>query len=157
MISLVTLVLAVLVLVISGLVVFWLGPSLAVTVTPFTFVGFVRLWLNQVAINRQPFRAYLRGGSHRNEGLQAIRLFSVGLAWALIFGSFAAVYAWSAIWLGHSAAYKSAFSYFSVGRFSFMPAITALLGFLFGAALFFRSEYSAIKKLTSENDDSLAL
>ena len=132
---------------IVSLVVFWRGRALVLRGSvPDTATGFVRLWLKRVLLDRQPFTAYLPGGSRSNEGLQSVRLFGVGLSWALIFASLTGVYSWVAIWRNHHPGYKAVFSYIAIGRFSLFPATVALLGFLFGASLFFQSEHLESKK-----------
>jgi hypothetical protein len=134
-------------LAILSLVVFWQGRPLALhNPLPKSMTGFVRLWLKRVVFHRHPLFNYLPGKPHSNEGLQSIRLWGVSLSWGLIFGSFAAVYAWIAIWRGHSPLYRAAFAYTSVGQFSFLPTTTAVFGFLFGGLLFFVSEYLDVMK-----------
>ena len=132
---------------VAGLFVFILGHPLAENTTPeLSFSAFKRLWLKRVVLNRHPFRAYLRGGTHQEEGLQAIRLFGVALTWSLIFGSIVCVYAWSALANDHSQAFRAAFFHFGIGRFPLLQILIAFLGFVFGAALFFRSDYLEIKR-----------
>jgi hypothetical protein len=131
---------------IAGLILFLRGRSLAWNKRPSSLGSFICDWLQRVAFDRQPFSAYLWGNAHAVEGLQALRLFGVALAWALNFGSAAAVYAWVAIFKSQSPVFLSIFSMVSIGRFSLVPSLIAVSGFLVGAWLFFLSEYAEIRK-----------
>jgi nitrate/nitrite transporter NarK len=140
--SLLLSVIILLILLTAGLLVFWRGPSLVLRTTPKTFRDFVVVWFRMVALNRQPLTAYLPSGTHWNEGLQALRLFGLALPWAITFGSFAAVYAWLAIY-GPLKNHQIIFSTVAIGRFTGTPAISALVGFFSGAFLFFITEFRA--------------
>ena len=125
-----------------GLLAFWRGESLILSTRPVSFATFLSIWLKRVALQRRPFGNYLPGASHWNEGLQAIRLFGVVLAWAMIFGSVTAVHAWFATRdISSSTTYQYVYSALRIGRFNYLPSIIAFGGCLFGAFLFFVSEY----------------
>jgi hypothetical protein len=133
-------------LAVVGLIVFRRSKSLDWD-NPVTALGsFIRGWLHHVAFDRQPFTAYFWGNSHATEGLQAVRLFGVALAWALIFGSAAAVYAWATLFHYGNRVFLGIFSAVSIGRFSLVPFFIAVLGFVFGAWLFFWSEYAQMRR-----------
>lgn len=133
-------------LVIIGLLIFSRGTSLGLDRPADTLGSFIRGWLHRVAFDRQPFTAYWSGNSHATEGLQAIRLFGVALAWALIFGSAAAVCAWVILFKYESRAFSAIFLSLSIGRFSLFPSLFAVLGFVFGGWLFFLSDYKTLQK-----------
>ena len=133
------------ILAIGFLIVLWRGNALAWNEPPATLRAFVRGWLERVVFDRQPLTAYFSGQTHASEGIQAIRLFGCSLSWALIFGSAAAVYAWAAAFSFGGPKFLRFFSLVSIGRFSLLPAIFAVFGGLFGALLFFLSDFALLK------------
>jgi hypothetical protein len=133
------------ILVIGGVIAFWSGRSFVWDHDPAGFRPFVGAWLRRVALTRQSLKSYFPKNTHSIEGLQAVRLFGLALSWALIFGSAAACYAWLAIFAFESPRFLKVFSFLALGRFSLFPSLTAIPGFVFGAWLFFWSEFARIK------------
>ena len=136
----------------SALLAFWLGRSLILDVERLTLSRFVSTWVKYVASTRYPFRDYLVGGAHSNEGLQAFRLFGLVISWVLIFGSFTAVHAWFATRdTSHATTYQLIYAFLRVDRYNYLTSILALVGGLFGAALFFITEYKYISRRVPQN------
>jgi hypothetical protein len=130
-----------------ALFAFWRGQSLALSSRPADLAAFLSIWLQNVAFQRRPFGTYLPTAPHWNEGLQAVRLFGVALAWAIIFGSFAAVHAWFATReLTTVTAYQRIYSALRVGHFNYLPFMMAAIGSIFGAFVFFWSDYAEMTR-----------
>lgn len=128
-----------------GLWLYWRRGGLNLPAPPKTFGEFVAIWLRVVARDRQPLSSYLPKKSHANQGLQAVRLFGVGLPWSITFASFAAVYAWFVLY-GPLTKQRALFSMLSIGSFTALPAFSAVIGFICGSYIFFRCEFSEHRK-----------
>lgn len=144
------------VLVAGGLLTFWLTPSLKLpTPRANSLRCYIRRWTRHVVLQRHRLREYLRPQSHLAEGLQAIRLFGVGLTWALVAGSVVAIYAWTVMSRQHTV-FRFIYQHLSVGRFSLLPSLVAVFGFCFGAACFFYVEYTEATTLRPPGGHDLA-
>lgn len=107
--------------------------------------AFLRIWVKRVVRARPPIRQSLPGGTHWNEGLQAMRLLGLALPWALIFGSVTAIHAWLGIEdRGVVTAYQRLYSTLRIGGVNYLIWLTALPGFVVGSFLFFWTEYRHI-------------
>jgi len=131
----------------GALLLFWRGPYLSELCTNGgSFRNFVARWLTEVIGSRDPFTAWMPGGPRSTHSVQAIRLVGVALSWAMIFGSLAAVYAWFVLMINFSDRMRAVFTSLSFGSTTVVPYLAALLGFCFGALLFFISEYSRTRR-----------
>ena len=130
-------------LITAGLAVFWRANSLP-RFQPHgpSFIVFVRQWLRDVVGSRDPFAQWLPAGSRWPHSVQAIRLFAVAIAWAVIAGSLVAACAWFALDGQMGTTVGAAFNWAIFGRATGLPYAVAFAGFLFGMALFFRCEYA---------------
>ena len=140
--ALVTSTVAVWILCTIGLIAFWRGPGLRVPRHPKNFRGFVRIWLRRVVQSRYPISQTLPGGSHWNEGLQAIRFAAVALSWGLIFGCVAAIHAWVATNNSTATLYQQMYLILRFGNVNYFVWLVTPLGFFAGAILFFLAEYN---------------
>jgi hypothetical protein len=84
-----------------------------------------------------------RNGARWQHSREALRLASVALAWALIFGSCAAVGAWFALAGPADSMWRGVYTGVSLGPATAVPYAVALLGFFVGAFLFLRGEYAS--------------
>ena len=134
-----------------GLYLYGRGGGLKLVRSPKTLRKFVGLWVRTVVLDRQPFRAYFPRGSHANQGREAVRFFGLAVSWALIFGSFTAVYAWFALY-GPVTTHRRIFSLSSIGSFTAAPSLLSVIGFSFGSYIFFRYEFEAHRKRSIERN-----
>jgi len=132
---------------------FWRGTPLRLAKQPKRFGGFVRIWIQRVVKPRHSITDSLPGGSHWNEGLQAIRLFGLGLSWAIIFGSIAAIHAWFATRVADGGAYQHMYSTLRVGKLNLFVFLMTPAGFLVGATIFFISEYRSARSVAGRRSD----
>jgi hypothetical protein len=128
---------------------FWRGSTLKLGRPPINFRDFLRTWVRRVVKSRHRIADTLPGGERWNEGLQAIRLFGLGLSWAMIFGSGFAIHAWFATHDGSAASYQRMYSALRVGKLNFFTLLTTPLGFAVGSALFFLLEYRSAQSASS--------
>jgi hypothetical protein len=121
---------------------YWRGDSLSVRIQHKSFGAFVRVWIDRVVRPRRSLRSTLPGGQYWHEGLQAIRLVGLALAWAVIFGSAAAVHAWFATYgeMG-GPQYQHLYSALKIGGVNYFVWLTTPIGFAIGSALFFWREF----------------
>jgi hypothetical protein len=121
---------------------YWRGDSLSVRIQHKSFGAFVRVWIDRVVRPRRSLRSTLPGGQYWHEGLQAIRLVGLALAWAVIFGSAAAVHAWFATYgeMGGTQ-YQQLYSALKIGGVNYFVWLTTPIGFAAGSALFFWLEF----------------
>jgi hypothetical protein len=132
------------------LIAFWRSPSLRLSRSSESFWEYLRTWLRRVIQSRQAISSSLPGGSHWNEGLQAIRLFGLALPWAIISASAAAIHAWFATTLpAKIGPYQVLYSAMHVGRANYLVWLVAPGGFLVGALIFFLSEYYSVRNRDS--------
>lgn len=127
------------------LLAFWRGPTLKLSRSPKTFADFFRKWVRLVLGSRYPISHTLPGGSHWNEGLQAIRLFGMGLSWAMILGSMVAVHAWFAMRDARSTLFHQAYATFRFGKLSLLIYLIMPIGFVMGGTIFFLCEYNCVR------------
>lgn len=104
--------------------------------------AFAVAWRREVVGVRNRFRNWLPNGSRWRHTVEALRLTSVALSWSLIFGSFNAVGAWFALFANDDSGWKWIFSRTAIASTLTLPYLFAILGFTFGAGLFFYSEHS---------------
>lgn len=121
---------------------FWRGECLKLVQSPKRLRRFARIWFDRVIRTRRPIKDTLPGGSHWNEGSQALRLFGLALPWAIIFGSITAVYSWFAIQPSlQRTSYQQLYATLQVNKLNHLPWLCAIPGFVVGMALFFWCEY----------------
>jgi hypothetical protein len=130
---------------------YWRGNSLGVRIQHKSFGAFVRAWIDRVVRPRRSLRSTLPGGQYWHEGLQAIRLVGLALAWAVIFGSATAVHAWFATY-GETGGtqYQQLYSGFKIGGVNYFVWLTAPVGFAAGSALFFSAEFKESQRRMSD-------
>jgi hypothetical protein len=128
------------------IILFWRSTGLKLLRPPRSLLEFVRIWLQRVVRSRHPIFKSLPGGSHWNEGLQAIRFFGLALPWAIICVSAAAIHAWVATSLPtRIGTYQYLYSGAHVGRVNYLVWLVTPFGFLVGAIIFFLSEYYCLR------------
>jgi hypothetical protein len=125
-----------------ALFAFWRGPTLKLSRPSENFAEFFRTWVRQVVGSRRPISHTLPGGSHWNEGLQAIRLFGLGLSWAMILGSMLAAHAWFATRDARGTLFQQAYATFHFGKLSVLIYLIMPIGFVMGGTIFFLCEYN---------------
>jgi len=134
-----------------SLFAFWRGPTLKLSRSSQNFTEFFLTWVRQVVASRRPISHTLPGGSHWNEGLQAIRLFGLGLSWAMILGSMLAAHAWFATRDARGTLFQQAYSTLHFGKLSLLIYLVMPIGFVLGGTIFFLSEYHSMR-IGSSND-----
>jgi hypothetical protein len=86
----------------------------------------------------------------RCDWLQISRLLFFVCTWAVVTGSFAAVFSWWMIEGLHSTWFEGLYQY-GTGEISFLPASVSVLGAYAAAAYFFTTEVSAGNRALEEN------
>lgn len=126
----------------AGLFLFWRGGGLRRTEDQSeAFPKFVVTWLRDVARGRDRFREWMPGGARWPHSVQALRLTSVALSWAMILGSVGAIGAW--IGLQGGVAGFDLFTRLPLGSVPGVPWLLACLGVFLGSGLFFLTEWRA--------------
>lgn len=127
----------------AGLFLFVRDRSVVISrILRISFSRFVFLWGREVIGSRDSFAKWMPGGERWSHSVQALRLFSLALSWAIIWGSVAAVGAWVAF-LEDSGSLQAFFAGLLVNSVPGTPYVMAFLGFLFGVILFFIAEWRA--------------
>lgn len=128
----------------AGLITFWRGSSLPLRSLPAASGWkFAQGWMSEVIGPRDSFLNWLPRRSRWQHSVQAIRLVSVALSWAIILGGLASVYSWVALAGIFGPRSKTALGWFAFGSVPSFPYLAAILGFAFGTVLFFLSESRA--------------
>ncbi len=134
----------------AGLLVFRLCGSLLVArASSMGLWTFIIEWLRQVLGSRDPFRSWMPFGSRWIHSIQAIRLVSLALSWAVIFGSAASVCAWYALAQDPKSFSREIFASFTIEGVTIIPYLTALFGYLVGSVVFFFFELRSMQDIRS--------
>jgi hypothetical protein len=125
------------------LFVYWRGSPKRFRAKPESMWDFAALYLYERAMSRgQLLRAIVFCWPLPKDWLQVLRLWGLAGSWAVVVGSFAAVFSWWALWGLKWSAYRVVYATFSISHYPLIVPIVALVGGAFGAVTFFRLEYA---------------